>query len=170
MPAQVSLWKQIIIVSLLLGTGGAAWQEREIVLSSLGFDQQTSQPRRDRAAGVPVIVARVEMDRDDLTLEAVGTDRAQRSVMLRPEASGKITEIAMVAGQSYKAGDVLLRLDDTDQQLAVRLSETRLKEAVRVRDRVAQLQISGNAAAARFDEARTAAEIAALELIGHGRR
>lgn len=164
MPGQVAWWKQVLTVALLLAAGGGAWHEQDAILAAIGLEAPASERRQSRGEGVPVIVAEVRTARDDLVLEAVGTGRAQRSIVLRPEASGKIVEIALEAGQAYAQGEVLLRLDDVDQRLAVDLAETRLREAERVRDRVAQLQTSGNAAEARFDEARTAAEIAALEV------
>ena len=49
-----------------------------------------------------VIVAQVTTARDDLTLEAVGTGRAQRSVTLRPEASGKVVQV----GDALDADDL----------------------------------------------------------------
>lgn len=164
MAGQVAWWKQGIVAVLLLGAGAGAWQQQGAIFTALGFESQADERRRDRSDGVPVIVARVAMAQDNLTLEAVGTGRAQRSVTLRPEASGKIVEMPLTGGRAYAAGDVLVRLEDAEQRLAVDLAEARLREAVRVRDRVAQLQTSGNAAAARFDEVRTAADIAALEV------
>jgi RND family efflux transporter MFP subunit len=85
-------------------------------------------------------------------------------VTLRPEAEGKVIEVALTAGQRYAAGDVLLRLDDSDQRLALALTETRLAEAERVRERYQRLRGSGTATTATLDEAVTAAEIARIEL------
>ncbi|MFK7945626.1 MAG: efflux RND transporter periplasmic adaptor subunit [Paracoccaceae bacterium] len=164
MTTPMAHWKQFLIAGLIIAAGSMFWLEREAVLSNLGLDPAINEVRRDRGAGVPVIVERVTLDRDDLTLEAVGTGRAQRSVMLRPEVAGKVVEIPMLAGQPYAAGDVLLRLDDEDERLAVQLAETRLQEALRVQQRFDRLQTSGSAPASRFDEARTAAQIASLEL------
>ena len=161
----MSAWKQVVLVLLLLGAAGYGWAERESLgLAALLQPAEKERPGRGGDRGVPVLVALVEMAEDDLALEAVGTGRARRSVMLRPEAEGKVVELPLSAGERFAAGDVLLRLEDTEQRLALQLAETRLSEAERVRARFARLQDSGTAAQARLDEVRTAAEIAAIEL------
>lgn len=141
------------------------WSEQERVRAFLGIDAETRTERAGRRAnGVPVIVAPVGIARDDLVIEVVGTGRAQRSVTLRSEAEGKVVEVGLAPGQRYAAGDVLLRLDDSDQRLALALAETRLAEAERVRERYARLKGTGTAATATLDEATTAAEIARIEV------
>lgn len=165
MPGQVTVWKQIAVSVLLIGAAAFAWHEREAAARMLGLAAAQSGPATvERDEGVPVIVAPVQMAEDDLILEAVGTGRAQRSITLRTETEGKIVSMPMEAAQRYAADDILLRLDDTAERLAVELAQTRLEEAERVRSRFSQLQNSGTTAQARLDEVRTAAEIARIEL------
>jgi RND family efflux transporter MFP subunit len=163
-PGQVSTWKQIAISAVLLAAAGAAWHKQESLAAYLGLGERAERASVARDRGVPVIVAPVLMAEDALTPEAVGTGLAQRSVTLMVETAGKVAEMPLRAGRRYEAGDVLLRLDDTEQRLAVALAETRLAEAERVRERMRQLQDSGTAARARLDETRTEAEIARIEL------
>jgi RND family efflux transporter MFP subunit len=113
---------------------------------------------------VPVIVEPVRLAEDDLRLEVVGTGRARRSVTLRSRASGEIVSMALAPGARVEAGEVLMRLDDADERLALSLAETRLADARRTLERQRQLRASGTAALARLDEAETAAEIARLEV------
>ena len=157
-------WKQVCVALCLMAVAGIAWHQREALAAYLGLEGGAASGTIERDAGVPVIAAPVRIAEDRLTLEAVGTGRAQRSVALRVENRGVVAEMPLEAGRRYRAGDVLLRLDDTDQRLAVELAETRLAEADRVRERFAQLQDSGAAAQARLDEVRTAAEVARIEL------
>lgn len=164
MTSQVSFWKQAIVATLLVAAAAGAWQNRDRISAYLGLETEQVASKSGVSDGVPVIVAQVTTARDDIILEAVGTGRAHRSVMLRPETEGKIVSMPMVPGKSYAQDDILLKLDDTEQRLAVKLAETQLAEAERIRDRVSQLQGSGAAADARLDEVRTAAQIAALEL------
>ncbi|MEO3414543.1 efflux RND transporter periplasmic adaptor subunit [Roseovarius sp. CAU 1744] len=164
MSTQVSFLKQLAVAVLLLALAGGAWHQRAQIAAILGLGPAPVKASRNSDQGVPVIVARVSTARDDVVLEAVGTGRAVRSVMLRTETAGKIAEMSLVADQRYARDDVLLRLDRSAQQLAVELAETRLAEAIRIRDRVSRLQGSGAAAVARLDEVVTAAEIARLEL------
>jgi RND family efflux transporter MFP subunit len=164
-PGRVSTWKQLATAICLVAAAGLLWQNREGVQSLIGLEPGGAEPRAtERERGVPVIAAPVRMTDDDLVLEAVGTGRAQRSVTIRAETEGTVVDMPLEAGERYRAGDVLLRLDDTDQRLAVELAETRLAEAVRVRDRYRQLQDTGAAAQARLDEVQTEAEIARIEL------
>jgi RND family efflux transporter MFP subunit len=108
-------------------------------------------------------VAAVEEEADDLVLETVGTGRARRSITLKADAEGKIVEMALEAGRRFAAGAVLLRLDDTDQRLALELAEARLAEAGRVFGRLETLETQAFTSTARLTEARTALEIARIE-------
>ena len=165
MPGRVAAWKQVATAICLVAAAVLLWQNSDAVQAMLGLHPvATDRAAAERARGVPVIAAPVRIADDDLVLEAVGTGRAQRSVMLRSETEGTVVDAPLAAGQRYRAGDVLLRLDDTDERLAVELAETRLADAARVRDRFRQLQDTGAAAMARLDEAETAAQIARIEL------
>jgi RND family efflux transporter MFP subunit len=161
---QMAAWKQAGVAVCLIAAAGLAWHQREALAGYLGLAEKSAAETVERDPGVPVIAAPVVMAEDRLSLEAVGTGRAQRSVMLRAETPGMVAEMPLEAGERYRAGDVLVRLDDVDERLAVELAETRLAEANRVRDRYRQLQDSGAAAQARLDEVRTAAEVARIEL------
>lgn len=165
MRGPIGMWKQLVMAALLLGGGWMLWSGQGRLRDALGIAAETGpQANGRRSTGAPVIVAPVGMARDDLVIEVVGTGRAQRSVTLRPEAEGKVAEVALAAGQRYTAGEVLLRLDDSDQRLTLALAETRLAEAERVRARYTRLKGSGTAATATLEEAVMAAEIARIEL------
>jgi len=157
--------KQIALSLLLIGAAAGLWLGREALLSHFGSEALSAPGRTARGGeGVPVIVKAVQEARDDLLVEVVGTGRAQRSITLRPEAAGKVVEMALASGRWFAKGDILLQLDDKDQRLALELAQSRLAEAERIRARYARLQSTGVAADARLDEVATAARIAAIEL------
>jgi RND family efflux transporter MFP subunit len=161
--APVGLLKQIIIAVIILGVAGVLWQQQDAIRAGLGLaSEMKTETKRRGGSEVPVIVAGVTSAKDDLLFEAVGTGRAKRSVMLRLEAEGKVVASNLVSGQRFAAGDVLLSLEDEEQRLA--LAETRRAEARRVLERFQRLRTSGAAATATLDQARTEAEIAALEV------
>lgn len=165
MAAQVAFWKQLIGVALLLVTATVVWHERATITAAMGLGSNDASARITRSGrSVPVIVTPVTSAEDDLVLEAVGTGRAQRSVVLRPEAAGKVVAMPLAAGIHFQAGDVLLELDDKDERLALAVAQARLAEAQRIRDRLASLETTGTASLARLDEVRTAFEIAELEV------
>lgn len=169
MHGPVKMWKQLVLSALLVGVAAALWLGQDRVRQWL---RHVAGPAAVSAAGqaeaeergVPVMVAPVAVARDDLVLSVVGTGRAQKSVMLRAETSGKIVEIALAPGRRYEEGDVLLRLDDTAQRLALSLAETRLAEAKRVLARYERLEGTGAATVATLDERATAAELARIEV------
>lgn len=160
---------QLLIVLALGGATAWGWHNQQQVRAWLPLAQAQTEPapgaRRDRTpSGAPVIVAPVRVERDTLTLEAVGTGFAIRSVMLRSEASGIVTASGIEAGRAFREGDVLMRLDDRDERLAMRLAKVGFDEADRNRNRLTRLQQSGATAATNLDEALTATEVARIEL------
>lgn len=164
-PRKIAAWKQLLALALLIGAAAAVWIERDALRAMAGLTAAPTAGDKSRGRpAVPVIVAPITIARNDIAFEAIGTGRAQRSVMLRVETAGKVAAMPLAPGKRFEKGDVLLKLDDADQRLAVRLAETRLAEAERARKRYRRLQRSGNAAAVRLDEAQTAAAVARIEL------
>lgn len=167
MGGQTSVLKQLAIAAVIFAAAAAAWTQREALASALGLQAATQAPARGGGAAAsrtPVIVAPVGVEEDDLTIEAVGTGRAVRSVMLRSESEGKVAEAPLAAGARFEAGETLLRLDDEIERLAVALAQTRLAEAERQSTRFRELANRGAATTVQLDEAATAADIARIEL------
>ncbi len=158
------MWKQVVFAAAVVGGAAFLWQERDEALAWFGTPTDGgAREAGSRDEGVPVLVAPVETADDDLVLEAVGTGRARLSVSLRPETAGKISEIALEAGRRFDKGDVLLRLDDREQQLALSLAEARLAEAERRLERYSRLEGSGAATSVTLDEVSTTAEVNRIE-------
>ncbi len=157
--------KQLLAAALLIVVSVGLWAGGGAALDWIGAGAQdgAERARRSRPA-TPVITAPVTMARDDLAVQLVGTGRAGRSITLRGEAEGRIVDLSLAAGAWFKSGDVLLRLDDKDQQLALSLAETRLAEAERVLSRYRRLEGTGASTAATLDDASTQAEIARLDV------
>ncbi len=55
----------------------------------------------------------------DRTIDAIGTARSAKSVTLTSEVSGVIKEILFRPGEAVEAGDILIRVDDEAQQIAL---------------------------------------------------
>ncbi|MEO1331050.1 MAG: efflux RND transporter periplasmic adaptor subunit [Pseudomonadota bacterium] len=165
MTAQMSLSRQVLLLGLLVLIAAGAWGGRGPILDAFGLNADPSE-RTERSArpATRVVTVGVVLKPDDLTLEAVGTGRAVRSVTLRTESAGKIVSMALAAGQRFEAGDALLTLDDAHEQLALSLAQARLAEARRDLERSEQLQGRGVAAVATLDQVRTATEVAEIEV------
>ncbi len=160
-------WKQASMSLVLIVAAGLAWQNRADLASiwasaTAGQPQDVAAPTD--AAGPPVIVAEVQSAKDDLTFSAIGTGFAQRSITLRTPSSGEIVALEIAPGAAFAAGDTLMRLDDTDERLAVALAEARFERATSERNRYRSLQDRGAAATARLEEAETGYKVAKIEL------
>ena len=93
-----------------------------------------------------VEVARVELLRLADDAQAVGSLRSRQSVMLRPEVSGRVTQLNFRDGERVRRGQLLVQLDDQLQQAQVQQSQAELSIATandkRNRELVAQNFIS----------------------------
>ncbi|MDP2263548.1 MAG: efflux RND transporter periplasmic adaptor subunit [Hydrogenophaga sp.] len=106
--------------------------------------------------GTPgVEVAKVQTLRlqDDAT--AVGTLRSRQSVTLRPEVSGRISQIAFQDGAQVKRGQLLVQLDDVLQRAELSQAQAQLSMAR------ANLQRNQELVAANFVARRVLEESAA---------
>jgi RND family efflux transporter MFP subunit len=172
MGKQMGIGTQVLVSGLIAAAAAGLWFAPADVRDRLPFlSPEKVQSGEVKGGGAkrrsrehPVIVAPVEKAKDDVTIEVVGTGRAARSVILRSEASGRIVELAIVPNTTYKRGDVLLELESEEEQLALKLAQTRLSEAERVRGRARDLRQRGVVAEASMTEVETDAEIARLEV------
>ena len=112
----------------------------------------------------PVVVTPVESARNVQTIQAVGHSRALRSVELQAESSGIVTEALIEANQRVEAGDVLLRLDDRSEQVALGLAGARLADARQLLARYRRADGTGAFSEITLDEAQREVELAELEL------
>jgi RND family efflux transporter MFP subunit len=78
-----------------------------------------------------VNVARIKMRPQVVIVRGEGTVRPLREIQLVPQVNGKVVFVsrALVDGGEFKKGDVLLRIDPVDYQLAVTLAEAQIKDS-----------------------------------------
>lgn len=79
-------------------------------------------------------------------LSAIGTLRAVRGVDLAFEVSGRVTQVNVASGQEVKAGEVLIKLYDADDQAKLRQLEANA-ELARIQLARTQKQLQVNAVA-----------------------
>jgi RND family efflux transporter MFP subunit len=114
--------------------------------------------------GVPVIVEPLRFEPARTRAEAVGTSRASLSAELYPASSGEVTGVNFEPGQFVRKGDVLVELDRRKETLAVEQAALQLEDAERLYDRYRRSAGSGAVLPTALDAARTAAELARVEL------
>ncbi len=113
---------------------------------------------------VQVRTAQVEMLRDALRVEAVGTARARSSVTIYPETGGTVTEVLFEAGSFVETGAPLLRLEDDEERLAVRLAEVSVRESEQLLARYRRIENTGAVSDSQIAEAETALQAARINL------
>ncbi|MFX0543108.1 efflux RND transporter periplasmic adaptor subunit [Roseovarius sp. S4756] len=158
------IWKQLALSAALIAAAAAAWQYRAEITALWQPGTDTAQGGRGSQEGVPVLVAEVALAEDSLSFSAVGTGLAQRSVTLRAPAGGEVTELNITPGRRFAEGDVLMRLEDEDQRLALSLAEARQERAQSEQERYTGLRDTGVTTVQRFEDAMTAYRIAEIEL------
>ena len=119
---------------------------------------------RGPARAVPVIAEPLGYEPTRTKLEAVGTSRAILSANLFPASAGEVVAVNLEPGQLVKKGDVLVQLDDREAKLAVKLARLKLEDAERLLDRYSRSGDSGAVLPTTVDAARTAVELAKVEL------
>lgn len=80
----------------------------------LGGESQAQQQQNGGGAGMgmPVEAAPVKVERINRVITAVGSLQSDESVILSPEIAGRVLKINFDEGQTVKAGDLLIQLDD----------------------------------------------------------
>ena len=118
-------WAQILLVILIV-IGALAFN----VLVTAG-DNESELEVASESIPVVELFKPVRTSRE-LTLTETGVVRTRAPVTISPQVSGKIVsvETAMAAGGSFRAGEVLFRIDPTDLQLVLQRAEADLATAL----------------------------------------
>ncbi len=107
----------------------------------------TSVPASDGSTGSPlataVVLAPVTIDRMRHTIKAVGTLRANESIMIRPEVAGRIRQIWFEEGQAVEKDQLLIELDDSELQAEMAQAAAQLKVSRLTYERLKQLDLDG---------------------------
>jgi RND family efflux transporter MFP subunit len=124
----------------------------------------TAQAVPSAPGTVPVIVEPSTSARDNVDLDIIGSGSARHSVVLFPAVAGEVVEVAFRTGQSVRAGQVLLRLLDRQERLAVDLATAQVDAASVLVDRYEATRGSGAVPERVLDEAMTVLRAAKITL------
>ena len=176
--------KVSVIVLAVAGLAAVGWWGYQsqragpgagVEIAAGGAGGQTAAPQGRSAAGAPAAVgvevasARVMALADDV--QAVGTLRANESVVVRPEIAGRIVSIAFADGARVARGALLVALDDS--VLAAQAEQARAELGLartsyeRTRDLAGRNFVSGSAldqAAATLKVQQARLELAEAQL------
>jgi membrane fusion protein (multidrug efflux system) len=126
---------------------------------------QTAPTPPAKAAGGPppvaVDAARVKVAPLPKTISAVGSLRSDETVIIRPEASGRIAEILFREGERVTKGSVLVRLDQSVQRAELKQAEANLALAKSRLERARDLHAKQFISSQAKDESESSYRIAA---------
>ena len=184
----MKLWKQTLLSLGLLAAAFVAWSlfypgAHEVLVRN-GLERiSLSAPASEEAkGGTPggqgagsqrgskggrealVIVAPVGEGLVNDRLTAIGTGQAVRSVTVRTLVSGQIAEIPVRPGGKVERGDILIRLDAAQEELAVERARLTVKDATAKVRRLESLVASSAASSVEADQAQNALDSAQVAL------
>ncbi|MEP3439587.1 MAG: efflux RND transporter periplasmic adaptor subunit [Hoeflea sp.] len=184
----LKLWKQLLFSLVLLAVAFVGWAwlypGAHDVLARNGLERISlfapaeGEAKTDTAAGpgaagrgrgrgpreALVIVAPVGEGLVNDKLTAIGTGQAVRSVSVRTLVSGQIAEIPVRPGSKVEHGDVLIRLDAAEEELAVEKARLTVNDAKAKVDRLQSLVASRAASSVEADQAQNALDAAQVAL------
>ena len=111
----------------------------------------------DRAA--LVVMQPVGFERIQKNVEAVGYAEAQRSVALYPAVGDIVLGVNFKPGDEVEAGEVLVRLDDRRQQVALERARIQLADAERTVERLMKSRQQGAIPQSELDNAVTSRDL-----------
>lgn len=156
---------QIVILGVVALAVGGAWAVDLPTRLGAQIADNTPGKRGDRQDRPPTVIVRtVRMASDAAVIEAVGSGKALKAVMLHPEVEGRITEILFTAGDTVKTGQPLIRLDREQEALDLELAKVTLADARRTVERYESVESGRAVTHNRMDEARKAFSLAKIRL------
>lgn len=176
----MAAWKQIVLAIVIMLAAAAAWVtfvpgSRE-VLARWGIDwaqasTEKTAPAQGRGGGnrpggagaqTPVVTQPVTTGTINDQLSAIGTGRALKSVVINPFAAGRLTTLAVAAGDKIEAGGVIAKLDSESEEIALERARFAQTDAEALLERIKALRASNTATAVQQREAELAVDNARL--------
>lgn len=155
----------LVAVVALIG-----WRVRSEKTATVSNPSASAVPAGQKAAGkgggapLPVYIHQVVARTLDERITATGMLVADESVELVSELTGKAVEIAFAEGSRVKAGDLLLKLDDTDLKAELARAESRIGLARRQAERQAALVSTGGTSRENEDLATSEVRVREAEM------
>lgn len=148
---------QVLVVVVIGAAGYGLWSHRD----KLPFFGGGDAPAAQSASRPPIPVDAVPARADSVvvTIEALGTARANEAVTVTSEVTGVISRIRFEEGQQVGRGDVLVDFDSRVEaaevelrQADIQVRQAELENAQQLYDRAVKLVETQNIPMARLDE------------------
>ena len=154
----MALWKQVLVSAALLAVSGLLYA----LVFTGGSD--TGQPSASGRPPPLVVLDTVGSGAADTAVRSIGTAQAIDKTTLYPESAGRIDWIGVTAGQRVAQDDLILRLDDRVERIAVERARLAVADAEAALDRYRTLSESNAVSAVQLRDAQLVVEKAALDL------
>ncbi len=109
---------------------------------------------------VPVITAQATREPFIETLEALGTAKANESVVITPTLEERVVSVLFDDGDDVSEGQVLVKLDESEAQFMLAEAKATLKEQQQQYERIRRLAKTKSTSRSILDEERSLLEIA----------
>lgn len=129
--ASKAIYTVVAVAGIAAASGGAWWFQKPAGVNGAVGSTVAVPVQGAGVSAKPLAVeaARVEQVRLTDETRAVGSLRSRRGVVLRPEVSGRITQLNFTDGQRVRKGQLLVQLDDQLPQAQIQQSQAELSIA-----------------------------------------
>lgn len=168
------LYTAVAVIGIGAASGAAWWYQQQPSASVRADADKSAQPPAGGGAGgggaagparpAAVEVARVEVARLVDDTQAVGSLRSRQGVVVRPEVSGRVTQLNFRDGGRVRKGQLLVQLDDTLQVAQIKQAEAELSIARANHKRNQELVAQGFISQRSVDESGANLEVAQAKL------
>ena len=155
---RLSYWGLLGVMALALSAGGYYFLNREVEDAGTALPAKAATKPQTRV--VTVEARRVAVDTVVDTIRAVGTLRANESVVISPEIAGRIARLPFREGDRVAAGAPLVELDASILRAEMDKAQSDLTLAEANRTRALTLARQGTGTLRARDEAVAAFEVA----------
>ncbi|MBC7609362.1 MAG: efflux RND transporter periplasmic adaptor subunit [Polaromonas sp.] len=164
----------VAVAGIALASGGAWWYQKPQSANNADApalaNPSAAGPAQGAASGTApgrppsVEVAKVTLTRLTDDTQAVGSLRSRQAVVLRPEVSGRITQLNFTDGQRVRKGQVLVQFDDQLPRAQVQQSLAELSIAQANQKRNQELVAQNFISQRSLDESAANLQVAQAKL------
>lgn len=165
----MSVWKQLTLSVVVLVAAAAAWVKffpgSDRVLASWGIEWAAAAPDKTAKTGTtaqgsgggaqPAFVVTQAATSATINdrLQAIGTGRANATVIVTPYTSGRLTEFLVESGAHIEKGQVIARLDSETEEIALERAKVARDDATAKVERMKTLTRSNAATSVQLTDA-----------------
>ncbi len=168
--ASKAIYTVVAVAGIAVASGAAWWYQKPKANDGSGASTSVAGAPQGAASGpsdgrpLSVEFARVEVARITDDTQAVGSLRSRRGVVLRPEVSGRITQLNFTDGQRVRKGQVLVQFDDQLPLAQVQQSQAELSIAQANQKRNQELVAQNFISQRSLDESAANLQVAQAKL------